>query len=619
MSPQSPSQQNSTSGHQAKDQPPRVAVGERFAASALTSPAAIEAAGFVGSAACAECHQQIADSYRLHPMANSVRHVDDLKPGDVAADGRVDGLARFYEVDRDPARRLIHCEKMLDVDGELIFEQPVAMDYVVGSGRRAFAFLQQQGALLFQSPLNWYSATREWALSPGYQQDDPRRFRRRITDDCLACHVGKVVSTGRAVNRYAAAPFHEMSIGCENCHGPGQDHISAHRRNESLSQDPIVNPGRLDHRARDSVCYQCHLQATARVLRPGRSHFDFRPGMNMEEIWVVLDAGVDVSADGQSRAVNHVQQMQASRCYVASEGQLSCITCHDPHRVPDAGERDLYYRQRCLSCHEEQHCRETSERRAELADSCIACHMPGSPSTNISHVSQTDHRVLRRPSGSPPPLSDESDQIRLQFFDRMDTRIPDWEARRAMAAAVWLALDKKGQPAPASLGGLLAPALEQNPRDHVALTLSGALARQHNRLQEARRYFEQARSVPAAEESAVSGLLTIHYLNFDWNEALNCADRMIELDPGESRFHGLRADILKSLGRLDEGIAEAQRALELDPTQLPFRQWLVDALGNAGRTDERDVQQRLLDRMTERIQAARRASKPEFQGGSEDE
>ncbi len=561
--------------------------------------------GYVGSKTCATCHAKIAETFQTHPMANSIKNVDEVVPHDNELTRRVDGISRFYEVSYAEDGKLFHHEKMLDVDQNLIFDQALQMHFVVGSGRRAHAYLHQQGELLFQSPLNWYSEAEKWDLSPGYVKDDTRRFRRRVTDECLACHAGRVATSGRSLNRYRSTVFEEMSIGCENCHGAGGHHVALHESGKLVERvdDPIVNPSRLPHTERESVCNQCHLQATARVLRPGRSHFDFRPGMNLESIWTVLDAGVDIAKDGQTRAVNHVQQMRASRCYVASQGQLGCISCHNPHQVPSPAEKDAFYRSRCYTCHNKDDCTESQDARELHSDACRICHMPDKSSNNVSHVTQSDHRIMRRHE-TLETTSSPSEEVRLEFFDGANKRLTDWESSRALATAIWFYLDKKGSPAPASFPELLKPVLKAAPNDENALTLMGAFFRQRNARAAARDYFERAKTNPASEETAVGSLLTLNYLDSRWAAALLCADRMIELDPQGARFHSLRADILQQSGRPEEGIAAAQQALQLDPTLMPVREWLVQALANANRITEQHTEQRLRDRMQAVIDAA---------------
>lgn len=558
--------------------------------------------GYVGSNKCAECHEQIAESYRSHPMANSIRAVDGPPSDKTDSNNPVLGETRFYASQQNNGQ-MFHHEKMVDLDGKLIFDQAVPMHYEVGSGQRAFAYLNQQNDLLFQSPINWYSQTEQWDLSPGYQKDDPRRFRRRITDECLACHAGRTNPIGRSLNRFGNPAFHEMAIGCENCHGPGSPHVALHEAGPLTNgvTDPIINPINLHHSAKESVCNQCHLQATARVLRPGRSHFDFRPGFELEDIWTVLDQGVEVSDDGQTRAVNHVQQMRASKCYIGSESAMGCISCHNPHGLPTPETQIAFYRKRCYTCHEKNDCVEAVEIRNQRDNSCVACHMPHRTSNNISHVTQTDHRILRRPEKQSPEQLKNSEELTFEYFDDADQRLESWEAQRAAATTLWMHLDKKGKPAPTSLANLLTPTLKAVPNDHLALTLLGALANQHQRYEMAARYFESASKLPAGEESAVSGLLTINYLNSRWTDALKHANRMIEINPEEARFHALQADILVNLNQLQEGIAAARRSLQLDPTVMPVREWLVDHLQKAGRTAEYASELALLKRMKQVI------------------
>jgi len=122
----------------------------------------------------------------------------------------------------------------------------------------------------------------------------------------------------------------------------------------------------------------------------------------LEDIFVVLSQETDVELHGKLKAVNQVEQMRASQCYKASEGQLGCISCHDPHTVPNAEQRVEHYRLRCLSCHETNGCSlELAQREPAPADnSCVYCHMPSTATMDIPHTSMTDHRIPRTPGRS---------------------------------------------------------------------------------------------------------------------------------------------------------------------------------------------------------------------------
>jgi len=560
--------------------------------------------GYVGSAACARCHQEIAEVWKSHPMAQSIQPVSSFMPlpgsdrgagSDRAASNRVTGRQRVYDVEF-AGGKMVHHERMFDAAGQPIYDFAVPMEYAVGSGRRAKAFLYHRGDLLFMSPLNWYSPVRRWDFAPGYRGDDPRRFDRRVTEECLSCHAGRVATSEPGRQTFRRPAFHEMSIGCENCHGPGERHIAWHDATSGRTgTDPIVNPKRLDPAARESVCYQCHLQATVRLPRDGHTDLDFRPGMVLSDVWAILDAGSDVSEDGQTRAVNHVQQMRESRCYQQSGERMGCVSCHDPHRVPAVAEQAGFYRAKCLVCHAEADCSEPSEQRRIERDSCIACHMPAREASNVAHVSQTDHRIIRRPDRADDSLPAAADELR--FFDGLPQNWSDREQQRALALGALKYLSKKGRPAGPEMARVLAPLLDDNPSDGTVLTALGSLALTHGRTELARSYFEPARQIRSSEEAALSGLLECHYQERNWNEALEAADSLLKIDPGDVRAQSLRTFILSELHHSDEAIAAAQRALELNPALLPVREWLSAAWRQAGEIEKHQEQEQMIQRL----------------------
>ncbi len=557
---------------------------------------------FVGSAACRECHRELSEQWLSHPMSRSMAAADQI-PVNLSVDvadfthAVVPGETRNYEVSLQNGI-MTHRDVMRGPAGASIYSQSLQMDFIVGSGRRALAYLRREGDLLFQSPLNWYSQQQCWDLAPGYRVDDPRRFRRRITDDCLSCHAGRPVTSELGPGRYPDPVFHELTIGCERCHGPGKPHVDFQHRDvadHSAQQDPIVRLSALTASQRESLCLQCHLTGEARILRHGRTEFDFRPGMHLSDVWSVLDHPVD-SAQSTDGLVTHAAQLRSSRCFQQSDGQLSCLSCHEPHDVPDASERTDFFRQRCLSCHQNNsQCSASLPARNARQNSCIDCHMPAAGNHTAAHVSQTDHRILRSPTGTPAPPAAGNLQL-AQFPDAGDP-LPDWEHQRALGTGLFSVLMKKGKPSPLQLGELLQPALQLHQNDGVALATLAALSLQHGRTADAEQLFTRAAKDPQAHESSLAGLLDIVYNRGSWQQSLDLSDALLQLDPGHPGYHAIRADCLRQLDRLEEAVTAAQTALQLDPSRTEILSWLVQTCRNSNMDEQADQFESTLRKM----------------------
>jgi hypothetical protein len=351
---------------------------------------------YVGDEACARCHAEIAATFRQHPMGRSAAPATSVMPETTGRVFEVDDLT--YSIERRDGR-VFHRESRRDRSGREVASAEAEVRYAIGSGTRGISFAVAKGNGLFQSPLAWYAQERRWDLAPGYR-DLNAHFDRPITPGCLFCH------TNRFDRKEGREPvFHGLAIGCERCHGPGELHA---RRLGGTGGDvdlTIVNPADLAPPLREAVCEQCHLQSIDRIETPGRSAFDYRPGLAFDEF---VSATVSAAPAGSARrqtSVGQVEQMRQSRCFQASEGRLGCISCHDPHRLPEPAERVAFYRDRCLACHEGEGCRlPRADRLARSpANDCIPCHMPRSPTADVAHTSQTLHRVSRPAGPSPDP------------------------------------------------------------------------------------------------------------------------------------------------------------------------------------------------------------------------
>lgn len=537
---------------------------------------------FVGSEACKRCHQELCDKYAGHPMSYSTREVasDNWRSDVKNLPARVSGANRLLTA-QVVEEQMVHSELMFDGSGALIYEQPHAMKFVVGSGARARAYLEERDGQLFMSPLNWYRKTESWSLAPGYRADDVRRFDRRANEDCLSCHTGRVEPT-TDVDGQSHLAIVEASIGCERCHGAGSNHIDYHdAKLVGFKVDPIQNLAKFTPAERDAVCYQCHLSASARVPLPGKHAWDFQPGMKLSEVWAILDYGTEVSNGQRTRSVNHVQQMRDSRCFKQSADRMSCTTCHDPHQIPQAQTQVEYYREKCINCHKLSDCTESGDLRTQAQDDCIKCHMPRLDSSNMTHVAQTDHRILRNNLNT-----DSSVENTLQYFADTATEFSSEQRQRGLALGTYIHCTKKGIAIPDGLKEFMLKSLENFPTDALLLNALGSISLQKQDLASARKFYNQAVQADEGNEAALDGQLEVACMQADWAICVQAASKLIQIDPTNVRAHAYRGDASARLGKIAEGIQDLEVAVKLNPGEPMFRQWLIEKYTQLGKSDE---------------------------------
>src|SRR5258708_17229119 len=305
---------------------------------------------------------------------------------------------------------LFQSESGIGSDGKESFRIAHQIDWIIGAGVNGYGAILRRDGYLFQAPLSFYSQPMKWGPSPGYELTD-LGFNRPITPGCIFCHSGRPNPVAGTNGHFEPEPFSELAIGCENCHGPGAAHLRAmsgvglsSKKDSARPNAGIVNPARLTPYLADNICMACHQTGDARVLKPGKAYEDFRPGQPLDDTLSILMVPPKRESPPSADHVEHYYSMSLSRCYRASQGRLSCITCHDPHDEPSREEAPAYFRDKCLACHTNQSCKLPIEARMQNkpANDCIACHMPKRDIQVISHSSATNHRIVATP-GAPYP------------------------------------------------------------------------------------------------------------------------------------------------------------------------------------------------------------------------
>ncbi|MEM9589422.1 MAG: multiheme c-type cytochrome, partial [Planctomycetota bacterium] len=180
-------------------------------------------AGYVGAASCQECHQDRYNEFAETMHAKSFTLGDRLGETDDRVFQHQSSSSQF-EAMTDQEGRHWHQQTWLGDDGQPLASTRQAMHYAMGSGVHGITPIYEQDGFLMQSPLTWYAQSKQWEMSPGFDQPFHQSFSRPVTPDCLFCHVGQLNANPESVMKYEIA---ELSIGCERCHGPGEAHIAA--------------------------------------------------------------------------------------------------------------------------------------------------------------------------------------------------------------------------------------------------------------------------------------------------------------------------------------------------------------------------------------------------------
>jgi predicted CXXCH cytochrome family protein len=540
---------------------------------------------YVGDAACIRCHPDIAATFRSHPMGRSLAPIAEATLGETP-----DGSTTFeangsrFTVERQGGR-MVHREARIDDKGRVLAQVEAVVKYALGSGARAVSYLVERDGRLFESPITWYSRDRRWNLSPGYEGANNRHFDRPIEPGCLFCHANRVEPVAWSVNRYAEPTFRGHAIGCERCHGPGELH--ARRPEMAQGRDPtIVNPQHLESALRLAVCEQCHAPGMHRVERSGRSLFDYRPGLPTVAFFAIYGRADQAG----NNAVDQVEQMKASRCFRESRGGLDCTSCHDPHQLPEPGEKVEYFRNRCLACHWQKNCSLPEPARVARSseDDCIQCHMPGTKSADIAHVTITDHRIPRAPGtapvGAPQPTPDFPSVLlngdglgpeELRSLERElaiavvgdGPRMPDTPRVRQIRSFAMGVLD-----------GVLA----HRPDDLVARRWKAMALSQMGRRAEAIREVEVVLRAAPSYERALDECLSYAIPARDVRTALEAARRAVAIDPSSAAFHERLAYASVQGRDWDTALRESRAALGIDPFLRFARMFLIQGLLHRG-------------------------------------
>jgi len=589
----------------------RQAIGLLVACLLLT--AGLSPAQAVDSAVCGGCHREIARSFRQTGMGRSASRptaqnaVEDYRNHNTV-EHRPSG--RYYTMtERDG--KFYQRRYQIGFDGKETNSVETQADFVIGSGNHAHTYLHRTNGQLMELPVSWYAENGgHWAMSPGYDRADQKDFRRPVPEDCLFCHSAK-----------ASEP---APIDCQRCHGPGGAHVSAAGSGKASAEAirrAIVNPGRLNRDRQLETCMQCHLETTSRytpnaIRRYDRTSFSYRPGQPLGDYMLYFDHG---KADREDRfeIAHAAYRLRKSACFRAS--QMTCTTCHDPHRAIRGEQAVEHYKAVCRTCHA------TAHRTEKLASAnCLECHMPKRRAEDAIHVVVTDHYIQRHrpdrdllaplkelveidpgnvtlyyPERLPPTPENELYLAVAQVHDiggiaRLEQGIQKYKPQRPefyfelgeayrktgknTDAIRWYEEALRRRPGDSAAAKQLVAALfatgqttsatrllERRPADPITLTNLGNAYLQQSRLDQAERALRQALQLDPESPEAQNLLGLARLERGDTKSAEACFREAIRILPEFAAAHNNLANLLAGDKKYSEAEYHFEKAIQSDP------------------------------------------------------
>ena len=203
-------------------------------------------------------------------------------------------------------------------------------------------------------------------------------------ETCKGCHeeaYNKFAKTrmGRIFLFQARTPGEKNA--CENCHGPGKEHVDAGGGKGKGGLITFAKNDPTPVEKRNAVCLTCHTKG-ARIFWSGSAHESRNVACTnchtlMQNISPKhqLAKENEIETCGTCHLQKRAQTMRSSHMPVR-EGKMTCTSCHNPHgTVTPALLKENSLNDTCFTCHAEKRGPFLWNHQPVL-ESCANCHDP---------------------------------------------------------------------------------------------------------------------------------------------------------------------------------------------------------------------------------------------------
>ncbi|MFL1485615.1 tetratricopeptide repeat protein [Marinobacter sp. LN3S78] len=370
--------------------------------------------GYVRSSTCAGCHENEHDLWRNshHDLA-----MQPAIPGTVLGDfgdttfDYFGTTSTFY---RDGDTYYVRTD---GPDGELA-DYPIA--YTFGVEPLQQYLIEMPGGRLQALGVVWDTRPKSAGGQRWYHlyPDEPVRagdelhwtgLNQNWNFMCADCHSTNLQKNYDLETDTYATTWNAIDVGCEACHGPGQQHVDAMEAEDwgqpfngfelSLSRaeskvwaidpetgSPPPESAGPEMQPELEVCAQCHSRRATQFhgARPEDGLFNhFLPSLLEEGLYHV---------DGQ--VANEVYVYGSFLQSAMYHAGVTCSDCHNPHSLARKAEGNAL----CGQCHQASRF-DTGEHHGHPEDSagaeCVACHMPDATFMGVDERQAHSFRIPR--------------------------------------------------------------------------------------------------------------------------------------------------------------------------------------------------------------------------------
>ena len=263
------------------------------------------AADYVGSDQCFKCHQDQFNDWQASGHPWKLRKVEK---------------ARYAKLPLPPGYSW----------GDI--------SYVIGGANKKARYIDRDGYIITTAK-DGSEAKTQYNVEDGswsfYHKGEKKPYK------CGPCHMTNYSAEGNQDGLEGMiGTWSEDGIGCEECHGPGEDHIR-----QPAKTNIIVDTN-------TDLCGKCHQRGGMGPTPPAAGGF-----------------------------IKHHEQINELKAGVHKD--LSCVTCHDPHK------RAIHAKNNCAECHADVASGFAGNIHGRQGTGCIECHMPKATKSAISVASYT--------------------------------------------------------------------------------------------------------------------------------------------------------------------------------------------------------------------------------------